>query len=50
MALCSGADIWCSAYLGSLAAACQVARVGNLPLTVKEVLAEIDGQQTARDC
>ena len=33
MALRAGADIWQASYLGSLAAALQVSRVGNLPLT-----------------
>jgi rfaE bifunctional protein kinase chain/domain len=42
MALCAGVDIWQSAYLGSLAAACQTARVGNTPLTGAELMAEID--------
>ena len=42
MALCAGVDIWQSAYLGSLAAACQVARVGNIPLTVADLMAEIE--------
>lgn len=42
MALRVGADIWQSAYLGSLAAALQVSRVGNLPLTMAEIVAEID--------
>jgi rfaE bifunctional protein kinase chain/domain len=42
MALCRGTDIWTSAYLGSLAAACQVGRVGNTPLGVADMLAEID--------
>ena len=42
MALCSGAGIWESVYLGSLAAACQVARVGNTPLKPKDLLTEID--------
>ena len=41
LALASGADIWQSAYLGSLAAACQVARVGNTPLTTRELLLEL---------
>jgi rfaE bifunctional protein kinase chain/domain len=41
LALRAGADIWTAAYLGSLAAACQVSRVGNLPLTVNELLTEI---------
>ena len=43
LALLAGADIWQSAYLGSLAAACQVGRIGNLPLSVAEVEAEIGG-------
>jgi len=42
MALCTGANIWQSVYLGSLAAACQVARVGNTPLKPKDLLTEID--------
>lgn len=41
MALCRGHDIWCSAYLGSVAAAIQVARVGNLPIQRNEVIAEL---------
>lgn len=42
MALASGADIWESAYLGSLAAAVQVGRIGNIPLTNNELIKEID--------
>ena len=42
LALCAGEDIWKSVYLGSLAAACQVARVGNAPLTQDDLFAEID--------
>ena len=42
LALLAGADIWQSAYLGSLAAACQVGRVGNLPLSVDEIEVTID--------
>ena len=42
MALCAGVDIWRSVYLGSLAAACQVSRVGNTPLTQQDLVAEID--------
>ena len=34
----AGADIWRSAYLGSVAAACQVPRVGNSPLNAKDIL------------
>jgi len=41
MALVSGATIWESAYLGSIAAACQVGRVGNLPLTTDEIMQEL---------
>ncbi|MBU1196519.1 MAG: adenylyltransferase/cytidyltransferase family protein [Proteobacteria bacterium] len=37
MALASGADIWQSAYLGSVAAACQVGRNGNIPLSTKDM-------------
>jgi rfaE bifunctional protein kinase chain/domain len=48
MAVCAGVDIWCSAYLGSLAAACQVSRVGNTPLTVREMIAQIGRHQEAR--
>jgi len=36
-----GADIWRSAYLGAIAAACQVGRVGNIPLSVEEVRQEL---------
>lgn len=41
MALAVGADIWQASYLGSLAAACQVGRIGNIPLTHEELVAEI---------
>jgi rfaE bifunctional protein kinase chain/domain len=41
MSLVAGADIWQSAYLGSVAAACQVGRVGNFPLSVDELLTEL---------
>jgi bifunctional ADP-heptose synthase (sugar kinase/adenylyltransferase) len=39
-ALCTAlrGDIWQSAFLGSLAAACQVSRIGNTPLTAAELL------------
>jgi rfaE bifunctional protein kinase chain/domain len=42
MALRAGADVWQASYLGSLAAALQVSRVGNLPLTTAELVREID--------
>jgi rfaE bifunctional protein kinase chain/domain len=41
LALITGASIWESAYLGSIAAACQVGRVGNLPLSTQEIAQEI---------
>lgn len=42
-ALCMtlGASIWETAYLGSIASACQVARVGNIPLDPEELIAEL---------
>lgn len=42
LAMAAGVDFWEAAYLGGLAAACQVSRVGNTPLSVAELLAEID--------
>jgi rfaE bifunctional protein kinase chain/domain len=42
MCLAVGDDIWRGAYLGSLAAACQVGRIGNLPLSSQELVAEIE--------
>ena len=38
LALASGGSIWEAAYLGSLAAAVQVGRVGNTPIRTKELL------------
>ncbi|MDC3087409.1 PfkB family carbohydrate kinase, partial [Paracoccaceae bacterium] len=40
MALALGRSVWESLYLGSLSAACQVGRVGNIPLTAAELLIE----------
>jgi bifunctional ADP-heptose synthase (sugar kinase/adenylyltransferase) len=42
MGLASGANFWETTYLGALAAACQVSRVGNVPLTVAELVGEMD--------
>jgi rfaE bifunctional protein kinase chain/domain len=42
MALAVGANIWEGSFLGSLAAALQVGRVGNAPLAPEELRAEID--------
>ena len=47
LALLAGANIWQSAYLGSLAAACQVGRVGNLPLSVEEIEAQAAAPKSA---
>lgn len=42
MALRAGSDVWQSCYLGSLASACQVARVGNTPLSQRDLITEIN--------
>jgi rfaE bifunctional protein kinase chain/domain len=42
MALCSNADIWHAAFLGSIGAALQISRLGNRPLDVKDILFELD--------
>jgi rfaE bifunctional protein kinase chain/domain len=41
MAICTGATIWEAAYIGSLAAAIQVSRVGNSPLKLEELIEQI---------
>lgn len=41
LSLAVGADIWQSMYLGSIAAACQVRRVGNIPLSVSDIKSEL---------
>ncbi len=38
MGLQVGASIWEAAYIGSVAAACQVGRIGNIPLQLEELL------------
>ena len=42
LALSCGCDVWQSSYLGSLAAACQVGRIGNTPLTPTDLKAEMN--------
>jgi len=42
LAMRTGADIWQSIYLGSIAAGCQIGRIGNKPLNVVDVLTELD--------
>jgi rfaE bifunctional protein kinase chain/domain len=46
MAMAVGRPIWESLYLGSLAAACQVGRIGNMPLTASELRVELDKSNT----
>jgi rfaE bifunctional protein kinase chain/domain len=41
MALVVGATVWQAAYIGSMAAACQVGRIGNLPLNSNQLLSEL---------
>lgn len=43
LSLAVGADIWQSMYLGSIASACQVRRVGNIPLTRRDIMSELAG-------
>jgi len=48
MAMAVGADIWKSSYLGSIAAACQVGRIGNIPLAPEDIKAEINGMNLVK--
>jgi len=41
MATAVGATVWQSAYLGSIAAAIQVSRIGNIPIQKEELLKEV---------
>jgi rfaE bifunctional protein kinase chain/domain len=41
LTLASGGNIWESAYMGSLAAAVQVGRVGNTPIQMQDLLKEL---------
>jgi bifunctional ADP-heptose synthase (sugar kinase/adenylyltransferase) len=41
MAMACGASIWEAACIGSLAAAVQVGRLGNIPITKEEIISEI---------
>lgn len=41
MAMAVGANIWQASYLGSIAAACQLSRIGNIPLTADALMMEI---------
>ena len=44
MVMAQNESIWESVYLGSVAAACQVGRTGNIPLTSTELISELDKQ------
>jgi len=44
MALATKCSIWDAAYLGSVAAACQVDRIGNMPLKIDEIMDEVNKQ------
>ena len=41
MAMAVGSDIWRGAYLGAVAAASQIGRVGNIPLSAKQIISEL---------
>ena len=41
MALVLGANIWEAAYLGAVAAGCQVSTVGNTPLEIETLMHEL---------
>ena len=41
MALAAGADIWTSVYIGLIAAGLQVGRVGNIPLSHRDLIEEL---------
>jgi hypothetical protein len=42
MALSVGANVWESAYLGSIASAIQISRIGNIPIKKDEILKELN--------
>lgn len=41
MALATRCNVWSGAYLGSIAAACQVGRLGNIPIGTEDIVEEI---------
>jgi rfaE bifunctional protein kinase chain/domain len=47
LAIARGGSIWQAAFLGSLAAACQVSRIGNTPLTPDELLRVLNNSCTS---
>jgi sugar/nucleoside kinase (ribokinase family) len=47
LSMALGASLWESAYLGSIAAAIQVSRTGNIPLGIDNLIAEMKRIETA---
>ncbi|HLO63995.1 MAG TPA: PfkB family carbohydrate kinase [Azonexus sp.] len=47
MALQCGASIWQAAFVGSVAAACQVSRLGNVPLAASDIINELQARNDA---
>ncbi len=45
LVLAGGGTIWEAAYLGSIASACQVGRVGNIPLKPEEIVRELKHEE-----
>ena len=45
LAMTGGANVWLASYLGALAAGCQVARLGNTPLSTSEIARELDDHE-----
>jgi len=43
LAMARGATVWQAAYVGSTAAACQVSRLGNVPIRTEELLSAFAG-------
>jgi len=41
MTMATGRNIWESVYLGMVATACQLGRIGNIPLTIEDLVKEI---------
>lgn len=45
LAMAAGGDVWNAALLGSLAAAIQVGRIGNIPLSTQELCDGVEGME-----
>ena len=42
LSMVSGGSIWISSYLGSIASALEIKKVGNVPLRIKELAEEVN--------